>query len=355
MYNFRERFRRDFTSPIFTRSLPKSRRTNFANAIDFCPSLCYNYRMKYKDIGGIRASRLCLGSMRIADKPIENIDRLVGVALDMGINLFDHADIYGGGSCERMYGELIRKTPSLRRRMVLQTKCGICAGRYDSSYAHIVGSVDASLSRLCTDYIDILLLHRPDALMRPEEIARAFDELEKSGKVRVFGVSNFSAQQIDLLQSTVNQTLFVDQLQLSPTYCPIIDQGINVNTPAACEVAGGALEYCRKNGITIQTYGTMQCSFTDETGYFYSGAFNTEHANKKYFALNFMLGGLAQKYGVTPEAVAVAWVLRHPADMQAIIGTTLDKRLALYKDCCEVPLTDAEWYDIYKAAGHSLP
>lgn len=331
------------------------RRANFENAIAFCTAVCYNYRMKYTDIGGIRASRLCLGNMRIADKPIENIERLVNVALDMGVNMFDHADIYGGGTCESMYGELIKRTPSLRKRMVIQTKCGICAGRYDLSYNHIVQSVNGSLARLRTDYIDVLLLHRPDTLMRAEQIARAFDELEKSGKVRVFGVSNFSAQQIDYLQQSLNQKLYFNQLQLSPTYCPIIDYGINVNTPVACDVSGGALEYCRKNGVTIQTYGTMQCSFTDDTGYFYSGAFNTEHADKKYFALNFMLGGLAQKYGVTSEAVAVAWVLHHPAGMQAIIGTTLDKRLALYKDCCEVPLTDTEWYDIYKAAGHSLP
>lgn len=311
--------------------------------------------MKYADIGGIRASRLCLGNMRIADKPIENIERLIDVALGIGINLFDHADIYGGGSCESFYGAIFRKRPSLRDKLVLQTKCGITNGRYDLSYEHIISAVNGSLARLDTDRIDILLLHRPDALMRPQEIARAFDELHKSGKVRVFGVSNFSARQTDYLQSACDQKLAVNQLQLSPTYCPIIDYGINVNTPAANDVADGVLEYCRKNDITIQTYGTMQCSFTDETGYYYSGAFTTAHANKKYFSLNYTLGGLARKYGTTPEAVAVAWILHHPANMQAVIGTTLDKRLALYSDCCEVPLTDCEWYDIYKSAGHTLP
>jgi len=313
--------------------------------------------MEYIDIGGIKASRLALGCMRISDKPTANIERLIQTALDMGVNMFDHADIYGGGTCERMYGDILRRNLSLRDRMVIQTKCGIRDGRYDLSYKHIIESVEGSLSRLGTDRIDILLLHRPDALMRPEEIARAFDELQKSGKVKLFGVSNFSAQQTDFLQSCVNQKLYVNQLQMSPTYCPIIDNGINVNTPKAeaLDRDGGVLEYSRKNKITIQTYGTMQCSFTDETGYTYSGAFTTDAARKKYFALNFLLEGLAQKYGTTPDAVALKWILHHPANMQAIVGTTLDKRLEKYRDCCEVPLTDAEWYDIYKAAGHTLP
>lgn len=313
--------------------------------------------MKYVNIGGIDCSRLMLGSMRIADKPLRNIERLVNTALEIGINTFDHADIYGGGACEKLYGELIKNDPSLRSKTVLQTKCGICGGRYDLGYKHMIESVEGSLKRLNTEYIDILLLHRPDTLMRPDEIARAFDELSKNGKVRVFGVSNFSAYQIDYLQSVVDQTLYINQLQTSPTFCPIIDSGLNVNIAKreAYDTSGGALEYCRKNKITIQTYGTMQCEFTDETGYYYSGAFMSEHANKKYFALNLTLCGLAQKYDTTPEAVAVAWILHHPANMQAVIGTTLDKRLTLYKDCCDVPLDDREWYNIYTAAGHTLP
>ena len=313
--------------------------------------------MEYIEIGGIRSSRLILGCMRIADKPQAQIDRLVRVALDMGINTFDHADIYGGGTCERMYGEILKSQPSLRERMVLQTKCGIRGGWYDLGYEHIIESVEGSLKRLNTDYIDILLLHRPDTLMVAEEIARAFDMLEKSGKVRAFGVSNFSAQQVDYLQSVVNQKLYFNQLQMSAAYCPIIDSGINVNTLNAGSIDrdGGVLEYCRKNKMTIQTYGTMQCEFTDETGYSYSGAFTTDGAKKKYFALNFMLEGLAQKYDTTPESVAVAWVLHHPARMQAVIGTTLEKHLLAYKDCCCVPLTNFDWYEIYKSAGHTLP
>ncbi len=316
----------------------------------------YNDRMEYSDLGGIRSSRLVLGCMRIADKPLADVERLLDVALELGVNTLDNADIYGGGTCESMIGDAL-KAPSLRGKFVLQTKCGICSGKYDLSRKHIIESVEGSLRRLRTDSIDILLLHRPDTLMRPHEVAQAFDELQKSGKVKVFGVSNFSAQQVDYLQSVVNQKLYVNQLQMSPTYCPLIDFGINVNTPKpeACDRDGGALEYCRKNGVTIQTYGTVQCSFTDENGFSFSGAIFAEPAKKKYFSLDFTLRGLAQKYGVTPDAIAIKWILHHPADMQAIVGTTSAERMLGYKDCCSVPLTDTEWYEIYRAAGHTLP
>ncbi len=313
--------------------------------------------MKYIDMGDIKASRLMLGCMRIADKPIKNIERLISSALGMGINAFDNADIYGGGTCEIKFGKALKNLKIARDKTVIQTKCGICGGMYDLSYDHIIRSVNGSLDRLGTDYIDILLLHRPDTLMRPENIARAFDDLYSSGKVRAFGVSNFSAQQTDLIQTYTDKKIYVDQLQLSPTHCPIIDYGINVNTlnSGAYDTSGGVLEYCRKNKITIQAYGVMQCAFTDETGYFYSGSYTTEHAKKKYFALNYTLEGIARKYGTTPEAVAVAWLLYHPADMQAIVGTTLDKHLKAFEDCCEVSLTRYEWYEIFRSAGHTLP
>lgn len=296
-------------------------------------------------------SRLALGGMRIADKPLKNIERLVNVALEIGINTFDHADIYGGGACERIYGTLIKNTPSLRDKIVLQTKCGLRGGWYDLSYKNIIDSVNSSLARFNTDRIDVLILHRYDALAEPDQIARAFDELEKSGKVRAFGVCDFSTRQIEYLQSFLNQKLCVNQMRLGPAYCPAIEY----TSCGGQNRDADAFEYCLKNRITVQTYGTMQCSFTDDTGYYYSGAFTTDTAQKKFFSLNFLLGGLAQKYNVTPESVAVAWVLRHPAKMQAIVGTTLDKHLKAYKDCCDVPLTNYEWYKIYESAGNKLP
>lgn len=317
----------------------------------------YNQSMQYSNIANIKASRLSLGCMRIADKPLDNIRRLVFSALDIGINLFDHADIYGGGSCEELFKQAIASSSSLRDKIVLQTKCGIRGGWYDLSYNHIIESVNGSLKRLGTDYIDILLLHRPDTLMRPEQIAKAFFELEKSGKVKCFGVSNFSSGQIDFLQSFVDCKLYVNQLKMSVAYCPIIDSGINVNTsaPEAYDRDGDILSYCRKNGITIQTYGSLQCEFTDDAGFFYNGAFFTDRARKKYFSLCFMLEGLAQKYGTNPQAVALAWILRHPANMQAIVGTTLSDRIYEYRDCCEIPITDYEWYKLYESAGHRIP
>lgn len=311
--------------------------------------------MKCIELNGIRSSKLALGLMRIYDKPIDNTDRLIRASLDIGVNFLDIADIYGGGECERILGKLYKSDKTLRERTVLQTKCGIASGMYDLSYTHIIEAVNGSLARMNADYVDILLLHRPDALMRPEEIARAFDELEQSGKVRAFGVSNFSAAQIDFLQTYVKQKLCADQMQLSATYCPLIEYGITVNTPGACDKAGGTLEYCRKNGITLQAYGPMQCAFTADDGSTFRGAFTSEKGRKKYFALNFLLEGLAQKYGTKPDAVALAWILSHPANMQAVVGTTNAERMKSYADCCEIPLTPYEWYRIYETAGHNIP
>lgn len=324
--------------------------------IAFCESLCYNTNMEYIDLYGIKASRLVLGLMRIADMPASDVERLVLAAGDIGINMLDLADIYGGGKCESLIGEVFKNVTGLRDRTVLQTKCGIKSGCYDLGYKHIIGSVDAALKRMNTDRIDVLLLHRPDTLMRPEEIARAFDELYRLGKVREFGVSNFSAMQTELLQRTVKQKLIIDQMQLSPTYCPMIESGINVNTRGdeAFDRDGGLLEYTRLNGITVQTYGTMQCAFEDADGYF-SGSFMSERGRRKYFSLDYTLGGLAQKYSTQKEAVAVKWILHHPANMQAVIGTTNLKHLNAFGGCCEIPLTNKEWYDIYLAAGHKLP
>lgn len=287
-------------------------------------------------------SRVALGAMRIADKPLANIERLVNTALEIGINTFDHADSYGGGAYESMYGALIAKSPSLRGKMVLQTKCGLRGGWRDLSYEHIINAVNGSLSRLRTDRIDVLILHCFDELARPQEIARAFDELEKSGKVRAFGVCDYSARQIEYLQSHLNQTLCVNQMPIGLTHAKALCDGFS---PEA-----DAFDHCRKNGITVQSYGTMQCSFTDETGYYYSGAFITKTAQKKYFSLLALLDGMAQKYGVPRESVALAWLLKHPSGIQPIIGTSLDKRLVKYKECCNVPMTNYEWYKIAEQA-----
>ncbi|MCM1368072.1 MAG: aldo/keto reductase [Roseburia sp.] len=301
--------------------------------------------MKYREIGGIKVSRLALGAMRIADKPLANIERLVNTALEIGINTFDHADVYGGGACERMFGALFKNSPSLRNKTVLQTKCGLRGEMRELSYDSIINAVNGSLSRLCTDRIDILILHCFDELAHPQEIARAFDELEKSGKVRAFGVCDHSARQIEYLQRYINQKLCVNQMPIGLTHARALRSD---RSPEA-----DTFTFCRDRMIAVQTYGTMQCSFTDETGYFYSGAFTTQTAQKKYFSLLALLDGMAQKYGVTRESAAVAWILKHPSDMQAIVGTTLDTRLAAYKDCCDVPMTNYEWYKIAELSSNN--
>ncbi|HBN29112.1 MAG TPA: aldo/keto reductase [Clostridiaceae bacterium] len=297
--------------------------------------------------GEIQASEIALGCMRIADMPVDKVSQLINTALDEGINFFDHADIYGGGKSEEIFAKAIDMKSSIREKMIIQTKCGIRDGYYDFSKEHIIEAVNGSLKRLNTDYIDILLLHRPDALMEPEEVAEAFTILHSSGKVRYFGVSNQNPLQMELLSKYLNQKIIIDQLQLSITNTGMIDSGINVNTEndGAIDRDGGVLDYCRLKDITIQAWSPLQYGC-------FQGVFLN---NDKFPELNKKIDEIAAKKGVTNTAIAFAWILRHPAKIQAIAGTTNVKRL---KDICkasDIELTRQEWYEIYKAAGNKLP
>lgn len=297
--------------------------------------------------GEIQASEIALGCMRIADMPVDKVSQLINTALDEGINFFDHADIYGGGKSEEIFAKAIDMKSSIREKMIIQTKCGIRDGYYDFSKEHIIEAVNGSLKRLNTDYIDILLLHRPDALMEPEEVAEAFTILHSSGKVRYFGVSNQNPLQMELLSKYLNQKIIIDQLQLSITNTGMIDSGINVNTEndGAIDRDGGVLDYCRLKDITIQAWSPLQYGC-------FQGVFLN---NDKFPELNKKIDEIAAKKGVTNTAIAFAWILRHPAKIQAIAGTTNVKRL---KDICkasDIELTRQEWYEIYKAAGNELP
>ena len=294
---------------------------------------------------GILASRVILGNMRINQMSKKEVLELINAAVANGINMFDHADIYGGGVCEELYSGLI--APSLREKVIIQTKCGIRKGYYDFSKEHILGSVDGSLKRLQMEYIDILLLHRPDALMEPEEVAEAFNKLSNSGKVRAFGVSNFNSTQIELLQRACNQKLIVNQMQFGPAHTPMIDRGINVNTmdPRACDRDGGILDYCQLKNMTMQTWSPFQY-----------GAFEGLFIHSpKYEKLNEVIDRLAQQYGVTNSAIVTAWILRHPAKMQMIAGTTSVARIKEMADGANIRLTREEWYEIYRAAGNPIP
>jgi predicted oxidoreductase len=292
-----------------------------------------------------------LGCMRIWDKPISEVERLVATALELGINFFDHADIYGGGKSEEVFAQALKNLQISRDKVIIQTKCGIRSGFYDLSKEHIITSVEKALKRLDTDYIDVLLLHRPDTLMEPEEIAEAFSYVHSKGYVRYFGVSNFNSMQIELLSSAVNYKLLTNQLQLSLTNTGMIDSGIFANTKFHQSINrdGSILEYCRLKGITIQAWSPFQ--YGNEYGNI-QGVFID---NPLFPDLNAKLEYLANKYSVSKEAIAIAWILRHPAKIQPIVGTTNPERLEKIAQAQNVDLTREEWYSLYIAAGNMIP
>jgi predicted oxidoreductase len=290
---------------------------------------------------------IALGCMRLAEMENADIARLLHTALEEGVNFFDHADIYGGGQCEAKFAAALEMTPRLRETLLIQSKCGIRQGAFDFSKEHILAAVDGSLERLATDYLDVLLLHRPDALVEPEEVAEAFTLLQSSGKVRHFGVSNQNPMQIELLKRTVQQPLIFNQLQFSITNSGMIDAGLNVNMEidASIDRDGSILDYCRLHDITIQPWSPFQFGF-------FEGVFLD---NPKFPELNRKIDEIAAHYQVTNTAIAIAWLLRHPAHMQPILGTTNPQRL---QDACRasgLKLSRQEWYAIYLAAGNKLP
>ncbi|MCT1998361.1 aldo/keto reductase [Brachybacterium muris] len=301
----------------------------------------------------ITAPQVVLGLMRIAEKSDEEIRTLVGAARDAGIDFMDHADVYGGQlhECERRFAQAVKLSPSERDELTIQTKAGIVPdGPYfDFSYEHIIESVEGSLKALDTDRIDILLLHRPDALVEPEEVARAFDELHAAGKVLHFGVSNHTPRQIDLLKKHVNQPIVANQLQLSITHSTIVAQGVAMNMQAESQSVtldgGGIVDYCRLNDITIQAWSPFQAGFFD-------GVFL---GNDDYAELNAVIDRLAAQYDVAPEAIATAWITRHPAQMQVVLGTTTPQRVTDSAAGADVPLTRREWYELFRAAGWKVP
>jgi predicted oxidoreductase len=302
---------------------------------------------------GLTASNVVLGLMRIDGKSDDEVRTLVRTARDAGIDMVDHADVYGDTlhGCERRWAEAMRLTPSERDAWTIQTKCGIVPGGpyFDFSYEHIVESVDGSLEALGTDRIDVLLLHRPDALVEPDEVARAFDELEAAGKVRAFGVSNHTPRQIDLLKRSVRQPLVANQLQLSITHAPLVAQGVAANMAGLDQSlvldGGGLLDYCRLHDITVQAWSPFQAGF-------FTGPFL---GNPEYAELNAVVDRLAAQYDVPATAIATAWITRHPADMQVVLGTTTPERVAGAAQGSDLPLTRPEWYELFRAAGYRVP
>lgn len=295
-------------------------------------------------------SEVVLGLMRISEMTVDQVEDLIESALAVGINAFDIADCYGHGKCEQILGEVLKRRPDLREKMWIQSKCGIRMEEFtyfDFSKEHILEAVDGILERLNVDYIDSLLLHRPDALMEPAEIAEAFDLLKSQGKVIDFGVSNQNPMMMALIQKDVNQPLVANQLQLSAAFTPSFDAGFHVNMKQEAGIVrdSSIFEYCRLHDVVIQAWSVLQFDY-------FGGVFL---GSEKYPELNHVLNRLAEKYHVRSSAVAIAWVLRYPAKMQAVIGTTKKARVAEAAKAAEIQLTRKEWYEIYLAAGNDLP
>lgn len=305
--------------------------------------------MKTIKIGNLyNVPSVAVGAMKMSTLNEKEATEFVVNAMENGLNFFDHADIYGKGECEKIFACASKNAGLKREDMIIQSKCGILSGKmYDFSKEHILESVDGILSRLNTEYLDILLLHRPDALMQPEEVGEAFNILKEQGKVRQFGVSNMNPMQIRLLQSGLSQRIVANQIQFSPVHAGAIQSGFEVNmeTDGASSKDGSVLEYCRLKGITVQAWSPFRHGFIKST---YIGS-------PMYAKLNSVLEEIGQKYGISRAATVVAWICRHPANIQTIAGTTKIERLLDLKRGADVTLTREEWYKIYLAAGYMLP
>lgn len=305
--------------------------------------------MKTMNLGKtkLKVPMIGLGCMRFSELEEHEVAEYIMHCLELGINFFDHADIYGEGECERRFAQGIKELGIPREKLIIQSKCGIIPHRYyDLSYDYIITSVDGILERLDMEYLDILVLHRPDALAEPEEIAKAFDKLKKSGKVKYFGVSNHKPGQIDLLKKYVKQELIVNQMQFSIQSSSMISSGLEANmiTEGSIDRNGGILDYCRMNDITVQAWSPFQGPH---------GAFIDK--NELFPDLNWALGEICAKYGVSKTTIAAAWIMRHPAKIQVIAGTMNAERISEVAKAPDITLTRDEWYRLYQCAGHILP
>ncbi len=300
--------------------------------------------------GPANAAAIILGCMRMPALDVEAAEKMIHTAVELGVNFFDNATCYSRGVAEERFGEAFDRSGIRREDIIIQTKCGLCFERneFDWTKENILESTDDSLRRMKTDYLDVMLLHRPDLIFDPEEVAEAFDVLERSGKVRFFGVSNVPAMQMELLRKYVKQPLVFNQLQFSLEQSQLIDQALFLNnkkSDMSLDRDNGTLDYCRLNDITVQAWSPLQSGFFD-------GCFIDD---PDYPELNKALEEIGEKYGVSKSAVAIAWILRHPAKMQAIVGTMNPVHLKEICDAAKFDLTHNEWYHLYLASGKTLP
>lgn len=306
--------------------------------------------MKKIWIGKKEVPAIIQGCMRIGNMTISQIQQLIDEQMELGVNFWDHADIYGGGICEEKFGQALQEMPGMREKLILQSKCGIRPGAYtcyDFSKEYLVKSVEGILKRLQTDYLDYFLLHRPDLLMEPSEVAEAIDKLTREGKILHFGVSNHTPGQMELFKRYVNQPIEVNQLQFSLAHTLLLDAPAYLNTTDSHGINrdAGVLDYCRLHDITIQCYSPFQYGVFEGTFF----------CNPNYGKLNEVLERLAVKYDTSVNGIAAAWILRHPANMQVVVGTTNIKRAPDIAKGADIILTREEWYELYASAGNQLP
>lgn len=298
---------------------------------------------------GLSVPAIAVGCMRMNSLTVQQANSFINTAIEHGADFFDHADIYAGGECEKIFAEAVEMTPSIREKIAIQTKCGIVPHKmYNFSKEYILSCVDKSLARLKTEYVDVLLLHRPDALCEPDEVGEAFELLSSAGKVRNFGVSNHNVMQLELLQKYLKMPLAVNQLRFGVMHCPSVRSGINVNmcNEFAADRDGGILDYCRLKDITIQAWSPFQAGEKDKKCFI---------DNPDYPEINNKLREIGNCYGVSNTTIAMAWVLRHPAKIQPVTGTMNEAHLKECLAAADITLTREEWYDIYCAAGNNLP
>lgn len=303
--------------------------------------------MEYIEIGELKVSRIAYGAMRISTLKVDEVSKIIHYLLDNGVNFFDHADIYGQGKSEAIFGEVLKNEPSLRKQMIIQTKCGICSGYYDFSYDHIISSVNESLTRLNTNYIDILLLHRPDVLMDVDELAKALIKLYKEGKVKYFGVSNMSKEQINLISSRLPFKLVADQVQFSIVHSNLIDNELsfNMKSKESYDTTLGLYSFAYQHNIALQAWSPLMASWEE----------GSLIDNPNYPKLNEELEILAKKYNVDKSTISIAFVLTLKGMSQAIIGSTKLEHIASLIKATDVKLTKKEWYTLYISSGKKLP
>ena len=303
--------------------------------------------MKQVKLGTQESSALALGCMRIAGKTPGEVRELVGAAMESGISLFDHADIYGGGACETVFGQMLAENPGLRDQIQIQSKCGIRSGFYDFSREHLLSATEGILSRLGIQTLDLLLFHRPDALAEQEEFARAVQELRRSGKVRQFGVSNCTPAQSRLLESWSGEPLVADQVQLSLMHAGMVTGCLNVNVANSegTMYDGSLLPFCQRTGVTVQAWSPLQYGM-------FGGCFVGSDA---FPELNACLSRMARKYGVTPAAIAIAWILHIPGQMQVVLGTASPAHVREAAAAAQIRLSREDWYELYRSCGYCLP